>query len=178
MGRGRRSRNERVHMDVCVGTCSQHQWSVSASKAPKRRGATLGARHNAASTHPLTDFLSLSCSVSPSFSLSLSPPFLLFFLYLCIALSLCFSTFASLSTSLASSSVFANSNHLSLSFRQRRARNLRKSSRRHPPSSLSSVVVFRRERIENSSAVQPFPELLSLFFSCFAMTRAGHVLYW
>lgn len=61
-----------------MGTCSQHQWSVSASEAPKRRGATLGARHNAASTHPL---LVLSTSLSPSFSVYVSFCFFLSLLF-------------------------------------------------------------------------------------------------
>lgn len=163
------SRNERAHTDVCVGTCSQHQWSVSASKAPKRRGATLGARHNAASTHPLSDSLSLS------FSFLL----LLLLLWPRVALSLRFSIRLSIGISLPPSSPAADS--LSSSFRHRRARNLRKSSRRHPlhrrlPSSFGVKELSRILLSPRAVATVP-GTLISLLLPPHGMTRAGHVPY-
>lgn len=157
---GKVNRNERVHADVCVGTCSQHQWSVSALKAPKRRGATLGARHNAASTHPLSDFL--------------SPPLVL---YLRVVLSLCVSIRLSIGVSLPSPSLTATLFlHLFTTDAPEICENLRGAIlplHRRLPSSF--------EEKESSRILlpprQPFPELLFLFFSRFPMTRAGHVPY-
>lgn len=158
---------------MCVGTCSQHQWSVSALKAPKRRGATLGARHNAASTHPLSDFL--SCPLSRSLS----------------SLSLYLAAFpvVSLHRHLASTRLRQRRPPSFFIFsRHRRARNLRKSWRRHPPPPPYPLSPARRllssfGEKESSRILlpprQPFPELLFLFFfSRFAVTRAGHVPYY
>lgn len=118
-----------MHADVCVGTCSQHQWSVSALKAPKRRGATLGARHNAANTHPLSDFLSLSSSRS-------LPP--------CRSISL---RFHSSLYRRPASSVFANSYPLSSSFHQPTRPKFAKIF--EAPSSLFTVVCRRLSKKKN-----------------------------
>lgn len=166
-GGGRRgeSRNERVHAYVCVGTCSQHQWSVSASKAPKRRGATLGARHNAASTHPLSDFLSVSLSPTS---------------YLSLRLSLCFSTRLSIGISLPPSSSPTVNLFLRLftTDASEICENLRGAIlplQRRLPSSFAEKESSRILLLPR----QPFSELLSLFFFFFSvvMTRAGHVPY-
>lgn len=120
---GSRNRNAREgRVCVCVGTCSQHQWSVSASEAPKRRGATLGARHNAASTHPLWLFLSIP--LSHCLSLFRRLPQSLPLVSLSIEILL-------LSSSLPTACLPSLRRVL-----HRRARNLRKSSRRRPPAAL------------------------------------------
>jgi len=147
----------------------QHQWSVSASEAPKRRGATLGARHNAASTHPLWLILSLSLSLSLAIVLL---PFLSAFPFACLSefsfLRLCqpilpFSPFLCLSLSLdAACPKFAKIFEA--------------------PSSLffPSTPVFQREKaVENfSSNTTPFPHNFYFPFSlAFATTRARRVPY-
>lgn len=168
-------------MDVCVGTCSQHQWSVSASEAPKRRGATLGARHNAASTHPLWLFLSPSIyvyiSISRSFSLSLSLSSSLCIPLPFLSVSLRVSAFPFACLIPGSHFFFFATIRSSLCLFIRRARNLRKSLRRHPPPFFFpySSPIFRREEIaENFSAnVTPFSQnfYFSFCLASFATTR-------
>lgn len=150
-----------------------HAASISGASRRRRRQSVAAPPSAPAITPPaLTPFLilSLSLSLSSSFS-SFSGP-----------VSLYLSAFPfvspSASRSLASSPA---ADSLSPSFRHRRARNLRKSSRRHPlhrrlPSSFGVKELSRILLSPRAVATVP-GTLISLLLPPHGMTRAGHVPY-
>lgn len=149
-----------------------HAASISGASRRRRRQSVAAPPSAPAITPPaLTPFLTLS--------LSFSFLLLLLLLWPRVALSLRFSIRLSIGISLPR--IFASSDSLSPSFRHRRARNLRKSSRRHPlhrrlPSSFGVKELSRILLSPRAVATVP-GTLISLLLPPHGMTRAGHVPY-